>query len=67
MVKMSEKLGIGIIGCGVIAAEYAKDLLNYHEVQLIGVADIDADKARNFAQAHNSYAYDTTEALLEDD
>ncbi len=64
---MSKKLGIGIVGCGVIAAEYAKDLLNYDELQLIGVADIDVEKARNFAQEHNAYAHDNTEALLADD
>ena len=64
---MSKKLGIGIIGCGVIAAEYAKDLLNYDEVELIGVADIDSEKARTFASENDTQAYDSTEALLADE
>lgn len=64
---MNDKLGIGIIGCGVIAAEYAKDLLNYDEVELIGVADIDAEKASIFATEHHTHAYDNTEALLADE
>lgn len=64
---MSNKLGIGIIGCGIIAAEYAKDLLNYDEVQLIGVADIDTEKAKIFATEHKTHAYDNTESLLADD
>lgn len=63
---MSETFGIGIIGCGIIGAEYAKDLLNYSELQLVGVADIDVEKARSFAIEHNTHAYDSTEALLAD-
>lgn len=64
---MSEKFGIGIVGCGVIAAEYAKDLLNYPELELIGVSDIDHAKAVAFAETHHAQAYENLAALLADE
>ena len=63
---MSKRFGIGIIGCGVIAGPYVKDLRNYEELELIGVADLDPERARQFATEHETYAFPDAGALLAD-
>ena len=64
---MSKPIGVAIIGCGNIAGPYAEDFANYDEVELIGVADIDPERARAFAEKHNTIAYETADALLPDE
>jgi predicted dehydrogenase len=59
-------VNVGIIGCGNIAGPYADDLPNYSEIRLVGVADIDPERAAAFAEKHNTRAYPSVEALLAD-
>lgn len=58
--------GVGIIGCGNIAGPYVADLKTYPEIDVIGVTDLDADRAKAFGQAHGVSAFPTIEALLSD-
>ncbi len=39
-----------IIGCGLIARSHVKAIKNNTEAELVGVCDIDADKAQKLAQ-----------------
>lgn len=61
------KYGIGILGCGNIAGPYARDIINYDEFELIGVADLDYERAKAFADEHNTFAFESNEAMLSDD
>jgi predicted dehydrogenase len=59
-------MNVAIIGCGNIAGPYADDLGNYPEINLVGVADIDAARAQAFAEKHGTTAYESVDALLAD-
>ena len=60
-------LGLGIIGCGNIAASYARELVAYPGVTLVGVADQDQPRAAAFAATYGCRAYPSVAALLDDD
>ncbi len=60
------KIGIGIIGCGNIAGPYARDLITYPHIELIGATDIDPPRGEELAREFNCRAYPTVEALLAD-
>jgi predicted dehydrogenase len=59
-------VGAAIVGTGNIAGPYAKNILGYPHVALRGVADLDIERAREFAAAHAIPAYDSLAALLAD-
>lgn len=60
------KLSVGVIGAGNIASQYVRDLNTYQQVELAGVADIDASRAQELAGKGNCRAYPSVDALLED-
>jgi UDP-N-acetyl-2-amino-2-deoxyglucuronate dehydrogenase len=47
------RLGVGIIGCGRIAANHVAALRGIAGVDVLAVADIDLERARAFAQRHD--------------
>jgi predicted dehydrogenase/sugar phosphate isomerase/epimerase len=59
-------VAMAILGCGNIAATYAAQLSSYPEVHLTGVADLDADRAREFADRFGLHAYASPEELMAD-
>ncbi len=59
-------INVGIIGCGNIAGPYADDLPSYEEINFIGVADIDPERAYAFAEKHGTKAYSSVDELLAD-
>jgi predicted dehydrogenase len=59
-------LGVGIIGCGNIAGPYAEDLQTYPYINLIGVTDLDTEKAQALAARHSCRHYATVDELLAD-
>jgi predicted dehydrogenase len=60
------RIGVGIVGCGNIAGPYAASLGTYDEVRLVGVTDIDTDRATAFAREHGVAAHPTLDAMLAD-
>jgi len=56
---------LGILGCGRIAANHAAALRAIAGVDLVAVADVDADRAREFARRHGvPLAYTDPEELF---
>lgn len=62
----AEPIPVAILGCGNIADTYARQLASYPEARLVGVADLDTARARDFAARHGLTAYDSPDALLAD-
>jgi predicted dehydrogenase len=62
-----ERLAMAIIGCGNIARPYAKDIVTYPHMQLVGVTDLDVERAATFAAEFNCRAYSSVAELLADD
>ena len=63
---MTDKLGVAIVGCGNIADGYANSLITYPQIKLVGVADLDIQRAKNLAGQYGCDAYPDVEALLSD-
>ena len=55
-----------IVGSGTIAGPYARNLMDYPELTLLGVADLDRAKAEALAAKHGVRAYEEVAALLAD-
>ncbi len=61
---MSQKLGVAIIGCGNIATAYAENLLTYPQINFVGVADLDVQRAKELAVKYKCHAYNSVDDLL---
>ncbi len=61
---MENKLKFALIGCGRIGERHAQQVIK--NGQLSAVCDIDAGKAREFAQKYNTHAYYNIQNLLAD-
>lgn len=66
MPAMDEQTGVAIIGCGNIAGSYARDLASYPETDLVGVTDLDAEKAKAMAGQFGCNVYSDLDELLAD-
>jgi predicted dehydrogenase len=64
---VTDALGVAIVGCGNIADRYAADILRQPHVRLVGVTDIDRERARRFAETVGTRAYTSLEETLADD
>lgn len=60
------RIGVGIIGAGLMGGAHARALANMPDVDLRGVAAADTDQARELGAAHDVTAFQTVEALLAD-
>ena len=58
---------VALIGCGIIAGQYARSLLEYPEIQLVGVTDVNAAAAERLATAHKVRQYADLAELLADE
>ena len=63
----SKKLGVAILGCGNIAEAYAQNLSTYSPIDLIGMADLEPQRAEALAAKFGCRAYPSLEAMLADD
>lgn len=59
-------LGVGMIGCGNISAQYLKNIPGLSSLRLVAVADLDSDRAREVAAAHEGVRALTVPELLAD-
>ncbi|MGN6445083.1 Gfo/Idh/MocA family protein [Amnibacterium sp.] len=60
-------VGVGVIGAGVISAQYLANLTTFPDLEVRFVADIDLERARARAEEFGIPASGTTEELLADD
>ena len=65
--RVTDRLGVAIVGCGNIADRYAADLVRQRHLRLVGVTDIDRERARQFAESVGTRAYDSLDETLADD
>lgn len=59
-------LGIGIVGTGNIAGQYAKNAATHPEIRLVAATDLDPDRAAAFGKAHGCRVHATLDELLAD-
>ncbi|TWU32870.1 Gfo/Idh/MocA family protein [Novipirellula artificiosorum] len=59
-------VGIGIIGCGMIAGFHSKAIADAEGARLVGCVDRRMDLATAFAEKNNIKAYETLDAMLAD-
>jgi predicted dehydrogenase len=64
---VTERLGVAIVGCGNIADRYAEDIGRQTHLHLVGVTDLDVEKATGFAEAVGTHAYASLDEVLADD
>lgn len=58
---------IAIVGTGNISEPYVKDILTCDSMELVGVADINQQAAQELAQKYKLGAYESVEALMDDE
>ncbi|MDN4614211.1 Gfo/Idh/MocA family oxidoreductase [Leifsonia sp. F6_8S_P_1B] len=61
------RVGVGVIGAGVISNEYLANLTSFPDLEVRFVADIDLDRAREQAEKYGVPASGSVEQLLADD
>jgi predicted dehydrogenase len=60
----SNKLRVGVVGVGYLGRFHARIYAAMSDVELVGVADVDLDKARAIADQHGCAAYRDARELL---
>ncbi|CAM3929375.1 Gfo/Idh/MocA family protein [Lederbergia lenta] len=63
---MSEKIGIGIIGCGNISSQYLKYCQTFNILDVVACSDIDIEKAKARAEEYSIPKALTVEQILAD-
>jgi len=67
MVKRQDRIKIGIIGVGRMGNYHANVLTTLnHNVEFVGVYDIDTDRSTDVAEKYGTRAFDSIEALFSD-
>ncbi len=61
---MSEPVGVGVIGAGVISTQYLNNLADAPDVAVRMVADLDVERAADRARSHGVADHGTVDALL---
>ena len=63
----NEKINIGIVGCGNIAEKYLDQISSYDNIKLIGLSDIEIDRAQNFSSIYKCQFYESLDKMLLDE
>jgi predicted dehydrogenase len=58
---------VALVGCGNIADSYADTISAEPRLELVGMTDVDPERARTLAAKHGATAYPSLDALLADD
>ncbi|WP_025158066.1 Gfo/Idh/MocA family protein [Leifsonia aquatica] len=61
------RVGVGVIGAGVISTQYLENLTTFPDLEVRFVADIDQERARAQAEKFGVPGFGTVEELLADD
>lgn len=64
---MSDTVGVGVIGAGVISSQYLDNLTTFPDLEVRFIADIDLDRAREQAEKYGVAGFGSVEELLRDD
>ena len=64
--KDTMSIGVGVVGCGMIAGFHAKAIADAKGAHLAGCFDRSIERAKAFAEENDCKAYDTMEAMLAD-
>jgi len=64
MVTIMEKVTFGIVGCGKVGEKHANILFNNPEAELIGVSDVNKERARSLADKFNCKAFSNYDEML---
>lgn len=62
----AEPVRVAIVGCGNIAAAYARQINSYPHVSLLGAFDIDASRSESLVATHGGHVYPSLQAVLDD-
>jgi predicted dehydrogenase len=63
---VTEPVGVGVIGCGVIAGAYANKIRTFPHLSLVACADLLPERAEQFAAEHDVGKPLSVERLLDD-
>ena len=63
---MTERLGLGIIGCGFVAHYYVRNAAFYPDLELRGCFDRDLRRSTEFSRYFSISSYSSMDALLND-
>ena len=58
--------GIGVVGCGYVVDDYLRSLPQHRGLRLVGVTDLDAERAERTARRYGARHFATTAELLAD-
>ena len=61
---MSGKVGVGLIGAGVISSQYLTNLTTFADLDVLFIADLDTDRARERAEEFGIPGHGTVTELL---
>ena len=64
--RVNAPLGVAIVGCGDIAQRYAEDMQRQSNVRLVGVTDLDPERAAAFANRYGVRLHRSLEDVLRD-
>jgi predicted dehydrogenase/sugar phosphate isomerase/epimerase len=63
----AEPVRVAIVGCGNVAAHYAKQCASYPSVSVLGYCDLQRERAAEFAAEYGGSIYPDLDDVLEDD
>ena len=62
---MTQRLPVGVIGVGALGQHHARHLAGLNEVRLVGVYDVDRERAREIANSLTTRAFSEMDDLLQ--
>jgi len=67
--KMRKEYGVVLVGCGHIGRQHIQDIYYKEQIHLIGVVDVDAERAQEFCSMYNadSWSVDYHDYLVRSD
>jgi predicted dehydrogenase len=65
--RPTDRLRVGIVGCGNIAGPYARDIVAKPNLELVALTDLDPARAEALAAQHGARAVPTLDDLLSED
>jgi len=61
---MTEKIKVGVVGVGYLGQHHARIYADMKDVELVGVADVDAERAKEIAKKQKTQAFASYEELI---